>query len=114
TATPGQANGAQVFDFVHETEGAGPAHLLDEGGAGKVHTGIEGFTGERRVVEIDGKVDAIAVAGLEGGVLVAVPDGDFLEDTDEFLGGILLDDAGRLNQEHKRGRTAIHDGHFRG
>src|SRR5690606_31908934 len=113
-AATSQTDGAQVIDLVHKAEGARPAHLLDKGTGGKVHTGVKGFAGERRVVEVDGEVHPEALVGPEGCHLVAVLHLHFALDANELLGGVLLDNAGGLDQEHKGTRTAVHDGHFRG
>ena len=54
------------------------------------------------MVKFDREIDLVTVVGLEGGVLVAVSDGDFLENPDKFFRRILLPDAGGLNQKDKR------------
>jgi hypothetical protein len=65
------------------------------------------------MVEDDGESQLVAVVGLEARPLVAVADLDGLCDADEFLGGVLFLDAGRLDQEHEGRSRTVEDGHFR-
>ena len=104
---------AQGLDVAQETEGAGPADLLDERGCGQIDGRRPGAGGEGRVIEIDGKLHLEAIIGLEHGVLVTVLHPDPAFDADKALGALLLLDARRLDQEDEGAGTAIHDGHLR-
>jgi len=53
------------------------------------------------------------IEGTQADFLVTLLHGDFLGNADVFLRGVLLFNAGRLDQENERTGTAVHDRHFR-
>ncbi len=65
------------------------------------------------MVEIDLEAHLEAVEGQEGSALVTLLDSHFTLDANELLVGVLLLQAGGLNQEYERPSAAVHDRHFR-
>ncbi len=113
TAAERQIVRAEELDVAHEPEGPCTADFLDEGSAREVHTGSLGATLENRVIEIDLEAHLEAVERQEGRALVALLDRHFTLDANELLVGVLLLQAGGLNQEYERPSAAVHDRHFR-
>ncbi|MNT27171.1 hypothetical protein D3C72_1627890 [compost metagenome] len=65
------------------------------------------------MIEIDLEAHLETVEGHEGGALVALLHCHFAQDADELLRGVLLLQAGGLNQEDEGTGAAVHDRHFR-
>src|SRR6185312_15816914 len=111
-AAQGQVCLPQDLDVAHEAEGARAADFLDVRRGGEVDLAVRGALGNDRVVEVDREADLESLERGETGPLVAVFHANRLADADETLGGVLLLDPGRLQQEHEGPRAAVHDRHF--
>jgi hypothetical protein len=109
---------AHHLDIACEAEGAGARDLARVLAAAEVELdplagGIDG-----RVVELDLEAQLVAVERVQARPLelgaFALTHLDRTQHADEALGGLLLDDAGALQQVDERGRRTIQDGHLFG
>src|SRR5690606_20411574 len=91
-------------------ERAGAGDVANVGGLGEVDLDFLDRGVDRRMAELDRELEPKAEMRIEPRPLVAVADLDRLEHTDELLGRRLLDDAGRLDQEHEGTGRAVEDG----
>ncbi len=111
-----QAQAAQGFHVLHETEGTGAGNLAHIGFDVEIDFGDLAGAVDRRMIELDEELQAKTIVGFEprpfflGAVAFAHLDGFF--HPHEFLGRRLLLQPSLLQQKDKGRSRAIHDGNF--
>src|SRR5690606_27287020 len=105
--------GSQIFDFMHKPKGARAADVFYKGGAGKFQFRLRPTVFKYRMIKLDRKRYFKSIKWQKSCEFVAISQGDFFFDSDEFFWRILFLNTGRLNQKHKGTGAAIHDRDFR-
>ncbi len=104
-----QTRGAHGLDILHEPERSGARDFLHVRVLGEIDDDVPVLRPEHRMREVDREIELEAVERIEACPLVAVAHLDGCKDAQIALRRVLLDDAGRLQQEDERPGTAIHD-----
>ena len=105
---------AQEIEVLHEAEGPGPAHLLDERRGGKINLRAAVPVLEHRVVELYGKTHLEPVIRFERRPFVSVLHAQFPFYPEKTLLFILFPHSRGLDHEHERTGAAVHDRHLLG
>ncbi len=100
---------AHVLQVAHEAERARARDFLDVGAGGEIHLGTRLRGRDHRVVELHREAQLESVVRLEARDLVAFGHFHRAGDADEALGGVLLDNAGGLDEKHERTGGSVHD-----
>ncbi len=107
-AAPPEPGAPQRLDLVQEAERTRAAHLALEDAAGD-HQSLDGLLADGGMRVVDAVGDLEGARRLDANRAFAIPDLEAATDLEPPARHRLLDDPGGPDQEHERGRAAVHD-----